>query len=125
MSLVSRGLLRRLASSDRTLPRLLRRLRHAVVTFSVPAPRLVAVPILWIVVSVRGVYAFFLRVFICEPLFKAQCSRYGKRLRTDRHLHWVSGFGDISVGDDVWLDGRSTITFAARFADRPLLTPVI
>jgi acetyltransferase-like isoleucine patch superfamily enzyme len=121
MSLVSPGLVRRLATSDRMLPGVLRRFRRAVITFSVPAPRAVTVPLLWAVVSIRSVYAFLLRVFICEPLFKARCTRYGKRLRTDRHLHWVSGFGDIIVGDDVWLDGRSTITFAARFADRPLL----
>src|SRR4051794_30062836 len=111
MSLVSPGLVRRLANSDGRLPGVLRRVRRAVLTFSVPAPRAVVVPMLWTVVTIRGVFGFLLRVFVCEPLFKAHCTRYGKRLRTDRHLHWVSGFGDIVVGDDVWLDGRSTITF--------------
>jgi acetyltransferase-like isoleucine patch superfamily enzyme len=114
------GLYRWLATSQQPLPRLARTLNRAALTFSVPAPRVLIRPIRWIFVGVRGTWHFALRVFVCEPLFKSYCKQYGRRLRTDCRVHWVAGKGDIVVGDDVWLDGKITITFAARFADRPL-----
>jgi acetyltransferase-like isoleucine patch superfamily enzyme len=100
---------------------MLRAVRRGVRDFSVPAPRVVVRPVLWLFLACRVLYSFVVRVFICEPLFKAHCKSYGRRFRADRHLHWVMGAGDIVLGDDVWLDGKSTITFAARFTDRPLL----
>ncbi len=60
-------------------------------------------------------------MFICEPLNKALLTKYGKNLHTDYRLHWVTGKGDIFVGDNVWLDGNINITFAARFSDHPTL----
>jgi acetyltransferase-like isoleucine patch superfamily enzyme len=42
-------------------------------------------------------------------------------MRTGIYLHWIQGVGDIVIGDDVYLDGKCSISFAARFADRPLL----
>jgi len=72
-------------------------------------------------VSLRSIYYVVKRVFICEPFFKAYCARYGKKLRTGNFIHWVQGKGDIIVGDNVWLDGKSSFTFAARFAGRPTL----
>jgi acetyltransferase-like isoleucine patch superfamily enzyme len=112
---------RYLATSTNRLPCLVRRAYVAVNHFSVPAPRWIIKPILWLFLGLRECYQFLLRVLICEPLFKGYCKRYGRRLRTDCHLHWVAGKGDITVGDDVWLDGKTSITFAARFADHPLL----
>jgi len=64
---------------------------------------------------------FFRRVFIAEPLFKAYCTRYGRNLRTDIFVHWVMGKGEIIIGDDVLIDGKSTFSFASRFVDRPVL----
>jgi acetyltransferase-like isoleucine patch superfamily enzyme len=115
------SLRRRLATSQNFLPRLLRRGYRAANSFSVPAPRVVVKPLLWMFLGMRGAYQFAVRVFICEPLFKAYCKKYGKHLRTDCHLHWVMGKGDIVLGDNVWVDGKISITFAARFADHPLL----
>ena len=115
------SLYRRLATSQQPLPRLMRRVYRAVNSFSVPAPRLLTRPLLLLFLALRGSYHFILRVFICEPLFKAYCKKYGKNLRTDCHIHWVSGKGDIVLGDNVWLDGKIAIAFAARFADHPLL----
>jgi acetyltransferase-like isoleucine patch superfamily enzyme len=58
---------------------------------------------------------------VCEPLFKAYCTRCGKGVRTGVFLHWIQGSGELVVGDDVLLDGKSTIAFAARFTERPVL----
>jgi acetyltransferase-like isoleucine patch superfamily enzyme len=111
----------RLATSDRFAFRILRRGYRALSSLSVPAPHVVTKPLLWLLLAFREGYQFVTRILVCEPLFKAYCKKYGARLRTDCHLHYVQGSGDIVLGDDVWFDGRITITFAARFADRPLL----
>jgi acetyltransferase-like isoleucine patch superfamily enzyme len=115
------GWYRYLATSDRPLPRLVRRLKKFGATFSVPAPRIVFRPILLTFLAIRWCYYFALRVFVCEPLFKAYCKQYGRGLRTGTYLHWVSGRGDIVLGDNVWIDGKSNFRFAARFSDQPTL----
>lgn len=89
--------------------------------FSLPAPRVVLVPLLAIFVGLRSVWHFLRRVFFAEPLFKAYCTRYGKRLKTDIYLHWVQGKGEIILGDDVLMDGMIGIAFAARYRERPRL----
>ena len=78
-------------------------------------------PALALVLSVRQVYYFVARVFVCEPLFKVYCRLYGRRLHTGVFLHWVQGRGDLIVGDDVTFDGKCSITFAARYTHRPTL----
>jgi acetyltransferase-like isoleucine patch superfamily enzyme len=111
----------KLATSQGFLSRTLRGGYRAVRSFSMPAPRVLIKLLLWLFLAGRECYQFALRVFVCEPLFKAYCKKYGRRLRTDCHVHFVQGAGDIVLGDDVIFDGRITITFAARFADHPLL----
>jgi len=117
----SRSLRRKLATSQGGLSRVLRWGYRAAHSFSVPAPRVVIKPALWIFLGLRSTYQFVARVFVCEPIFKAYCKKYGKGLRTDCHIHWIMGKGDIVLGENVWVDGKIAITFAARFADHPLL----
>ena len=105
---------RYLATSNKPFPTMVRRVYRAVQSFSVPAPCFVVRPLLLAFVTLRSIYYFLKRVFICEPFFKAYCVRYGKHLRTGTFLHWVQGKGDIILGDNVWLDGKSSFTFAAR-----------
>lgn len=88
---------------------------------SVPAPRLIVYPGLWLFLFLRNVYYFLARVFFAEPLFKAYCTRYGRNLHTGPHLHWVQGNGDILIGDNVSIDGRCNFFFAASYTERPTL----
>lgn len=115
------SLRRRLATSQATLPRLLRWAYRSVHRFSMPAPRALVRPLLWLFLLLRSAYYFALRVFICEPFFKAYCAKYGRNLHTGCFIHWVQGKGEIVLGDNVTIDGKCTITFAARFSDRPTL----
>jgi acetyltransferase-like isoleucine patch superfamily enzyme len=115
------SLRRYLATSDRLIPRVVRKLNRVRGAFSLPAPRLIVRPMLWVFLTLRSLYYLVMRVFVCEPLFKAYCKQYGRRLRTGVYIHWVQGKGDIILGDDVTIDGKCGITFAARFADRPTL----
>lgn len=119
--MIDASLRRRIARSDHWCAKLLRRGYRGVYRLSLPAPRAIVRPLLWLYVSLRATWHFALRVFVCEPLFKAYCRSYGRNLHTGVSLHWVQGRGDIIVGDDVWIDGKSTFTFAHRFADRPTL----
>ena len=116
MNDVPSGLYRRLATSGGTFPRLVRRVRHAPLTLSVPAPRLLTMPALWLAGMPHGTRSR------CG-CSSASCSSKHIASSTaavvhDRHLHWVAGFGDIVVGDDVLpMDGsRSPSPHAA---DRP------
>jgi acetyltransferase-like isoleucine patch superfamily enzyme len=76
---------------------------------------------LWCFLAVRNTYYFVMRVFICEPLFKAYCTKYGKNLHTGVFIHWVMGKGDIIIGDNVRIDGKCSFAFSPRFIDRPTL----
>jgi acetyltransferase-like isoleucine patch superfamily enzyme len=111
-----------LATSEHWAVRWVLSVRRFVLNFTLPAPRLVVTPALYVYIGLRSVYYFLYRVLICEPLFKAYCTRYGRNLRTDVYLHWVRGGGELIFGDDVFVDGKSSFVFASRFAARPSLT---
>ena len=115
------SLYRTLATSDHPAARLARRARWWPSKVSLPAPRVVVVPVVRAFTAARAVWHFGLRVFVCEPFLKAHCAKYGRGLKTGVYLHWIQGRGELVVGDDVLLDGKIGITFAARFVDRPRL----
>jgi acetyltransferase-like isoleucine patch superfamily enzyme len=110
-----------IAKSDTETARALRRLIKGVNTFSIPAPKALTRPALLAYLAARSGYSFGKRVFVVQPLFSAYTTRCGKNLRTGDQLHWVQGQGDIIVGDDVWIDGKCTFTFASSYAERPTL----
>jgi acetyltransferase-like isoleucine patch superfamily enzyme len=101
---------------------MLRRVYRGVQQFSLPAPRVVVVPMLWAFISGRAIFHFFKRTLICEPLFKAYCTQYGKKLTTGVFIHYIQGRGELIVGDEVTIVGKIGINFAARFCPRPKLT---
>jgi acetyltransferase-like isoleucine patch superfamily enzyme len=115
------NLYRIIALSDHPAARLARKAYWGVKTVTLPAPRIIVKPMLWTFLAIRSVYYFVMRVFICEPLFKAYCKQYGRGVRTDAYIHWVQGQGDIILGNNVEIDGKSSFIFGARFADRPAL----
>jgi len=112
---------RYIAVSDHWFARLGRGIYRAVIRFSLPAPRVLTRPVLQLFLQARSIYYFLIRVLICEPLFKAYCASYGRNVRTGAYLHWVMGEGDIIIGDDVLIDGKSDFTFAARYSENPTL----
>jgi tetrahydrodipicolinate N-succinyltransferase len=89
--------------------------------FSVPAPRWFVRPVLFLFTSLRAIYYFCYRVFICEPLFKAYCSEYGRNLHTGAFIHWVIGPGRLIIGDNVVVDGKCSFVFAHRYTEHPTL----
>lgn len=110
-----------IALSDHWFPRLVRRTRQVLKSFSVPAPRALALPFVSAFLAARTIFYFIARVFFCEPFFKAYCSKYGKNLHTGVFLHWIQGRGELIVGDNVTVDGKCSFIFAARYSPRPTL----
>jgi len=115
------SLRRRVALSDSPAARLARGLYRSITGFSVPAPAILVRPLLAAFLAFRACYYFLARVFVCEPLFKAYCASYGRRLRTGVFIHWITGSGRIEIGDDVLVDGKCSFAFAARYSERPEL----
>jgi acetyltransferase-like isoleucine patch superfamily enzyme len=110
-----------LARSEHPLARAVRGARRGIVGFTLPAPTPLVRPALWTYLGVRALYYFVKRVFICEPLFKAYCTRYGTRVRTGVFLHWVQGKGIINLGDNVVVDGKCSFTFTGQYVPDPIL----
>jgi acetyltransferase-like isoleucine patch superfamily enzyme len=115
------SLRRRLAASQSWQARLMKRTYRSVLKFSVPAPMVIAKPLLWLFLLLRTAYCFALRALICEPLFKAYCTKFGRNLHTGCFVHWIEGKGEIILGDNVMMGGKCSIKFAARFSDHPTL----
>jgi acetyltransferase-like isoleucine patch superfamily enzyme len=110
-----------LATSDEGLPQIVRKLKHEVQNFELPVPLPVVRPMLWGYLAARSTYEAGLRVFIAQPVFRAYCKECGPGLRTGEFIHFVQGKGTMILGSNVWLDGKSTFTFASRFSDEPTL----
>jgi acetyltransferase-like isoleucine patch superfamily enzyme len=111
-----------LSVSDRRFARTARSLRRQVSEFTLPAiSGQMARPALWLYRTLRAMWFFLYRVFVCEPLFRASCRRCGRGVRTDVFIHWISGRGSLEVGNHVLMDGKCSITFAARYAPDPTL----
>jgi len=109
------------ATSPHPAAAALRRARRGLRGFTLPAPRVLVLPYLWLFLAARGVVFFIRRAFIAEPLFKAYCTQVGKGVTTGIYVPWVQGKGDLVVGDHVRISGKLSINFAARFARRPRL----
>ncbi|APR78482.1 Maltose O-acetyltransferase [Minicystis rosea] len=110
-----------LATSDTLLARTARRLHRNATSFTLPAPRIIALPTRWTFVAMREIYHLSKRLLVSEPIFKSYCKQVGARVRTGPYVHYVIGEGDIYLGDDVVLDGLSVFSFAARFSEAPTL----
>jgi len=110
-----------IAVSDHPVARSARRAYHAIGQFHVPMPRLLEVLILRTYVAIRTVYFWLLRLFVVEPILRAHCLRHGKNLRGGGHLPWITGSGDLIIGDNCNVVGKMDVAFAARFSSRPRL----
>jgi len=110
-----------LARSDQPLIRGARRTARRLLDAPVPAPKVIVLPIvkLWRVVQIA--YYFLKRKLIAEPFLKAQCASYGPGLRCGNFVHWISGAGDIVLGEHVQVDGKSDFMFGSLLPERPLL----
>ncbi|MBS0266749.1 MAG: acyltransferase [Planctomycetes bacterium] len=108
---------RYLATSPDAFPTFVRKVHYGLRHFSLPAPRIIARPMLWVFLTLRSIWYFLLRVLITEPLWKASFAEYGKNFTAGTFTPWVLGQGDIRLGDDVLFGGKIDIVFGSRFSD--------
>jgi acetyltransferase-like isoleucine patch superfamily enzyme len=107
--------------SDHPLAAAVRRMRSAGRGFTLPAPRLLVRPYLWLFLALRSAVFFVRRVLVAEPLFKAYCTQLGKGVTTGIYVPWIQGSGELVVGDRVHISGKLGVSFAASFVARPRL----
>jgi acetyltransferase-like isoleucine patch superfamily enzyme len=115
------SLYRRLAISNHPAAGGIRGIYRFLRNFSLPAPRWIFGPILTVYLILRGIYYFCIRVFICEPFFKAYCTKYGRNVHTGVFIHWIQGRGQLIIGDNVLIDGKCGFHFAVRYTEQPTL----
>ncbi|MBS0267321.1 MAG: AMP-binding protein, partial [Planctomycetes bacterium] len=117
----SRRLYRFLALSDHWVARGVRAAYHGLRRLSLPAPGILIKPLRYTLIGLRTLYYFLLRTCICEPVLKSYFRKYGRNFHSGVYLPWIQGTGDIIVGDNVTIDGKIQITFAARYTESPAL----
>lgn len=108
-------------TSDHSVAVGLRRLRGFGRGLTLPAPRLLVRPYLWLFLAARGTLFFLRRILVAEPLFKAYCTRVGRGVTTGVHVPWIQGSGELVVGDHVRVSGKISVSYAASFTSRPRL----
>jgi len=81
-------------------------------TFSLPAPRIVFRPILYVYTLLTNAVQSLVRTMFWTPLFKVQLSHVGERLYLYGGLPYMSGPLKLSVGNDCRISGKTT--FSAR-----------
>ncbi|MGY0557188.1 MULTISPECIES: acyltransferase [unclassified Lysobacter] len=99
----------------------LRTLRRRAHRITLPAPRVLVRPYLWLFLMLRGGVFFLRRVLVAEPLLKAYCTRVGKGVTAGIFVPWVQGSGELVLGDHVHVSGKLGIHFAASFVELPRL----
>ncbi|MCB1571661.1 MAG: acyltransferase [Xanthomonadales bacterium] len=110
------------ARSTHPAARALRALRKRWSTFTLPAPRLIVVPWLYLFLFLRAIVFFVRRRFFAEPLLKAYCTKHGRGVTAGIYVPWVKGRGELLLGDYVRLNGKISIAFAASFVPNPRLS---
>src|SRR5690606_38202637 len=110
-----------LAGSQHPAAAGVRAARGMLRNFTLPAPRLLVLPYLWLFLALRWAVFAFRRLLVAEPLFKAYCTRVGRGVTTGIYVPWIQGKGELLVGDGVHVSGKLSINYAARFCKRPRL----
>lgn len=110
------------ARSQHPVAAAIRRGKRMLEGFTLPAPRIITLPLLYVFVFLRGIIFFLRRHFLAEPLLKAYCTSFGRGVTTGIFVPWVKGSGELILGDGVCFNGKTSIGFAAQFVARPRLT---
>lgn len=71
-------------------------------------------------VAIREGSIWLRRVFWNEPLFRSQCSAVGNGLQMEE-LPYIQGLGNILLGENVRLSGKTGLAFNNRHLKRPTL----
>ncbi|MDD1783952.1 acyltransferase [Enterovibrio sp. ZSDZ35] len=82
----------------------------ALLNISMPAPKLIYLPLYHLVTSAGSLWANMTRVFWWTPLFKGRVQEVGKGLYLYGGLPFISGPVSISLGDQCRVSGQTTFS---------------
>jgi len=71
--------------------------------------------------AVREAASWSIRFFWYEPLFRSQCQVVGERFQMES-LPYLVGRGELTIGSDVNLSGKSSFAFSSRHCESPRLS---
>ncbi len=72
-------------------------------------------------VVARAAMGWALRFFWYEPLWRSQCLKIGERFCMEQ-LPYLTGSGEIVIGNDVRFSGKPSFAFSSRHTRRPKLS---
>ncbi len=72
-------------------------------------------------VALRAAAGWSIRFLWYEPLFRSQCRTIGERFWMEQ-LPYMTGRGEIVIGNDVRFSGKPSFAFSSRYSPRPKLS---
>ena len=116
------GLIRRIKRADSPFFAALKRAAGALLGLHLPVVRYVTRPVFAVLyglhVCLRETLILLLKFFWYEPLFRSQCRSVGGNFHMEK-LPYLNGTGNIVIGNNVRLSGKSQIGFNNRLTERP------
>ncbi len=83
-------------------------------SFSVPLSRRVALVWTFPIRLTIAVWRWLVRVLIVDPMIRSCASSVGARFHAGSHLPYISGSGDVRIGNDVTIAGKVSMLLAWR-----------
>ena len=112
----------------RTLDRLkllgsivLRNFLKGVLGVGIPAPRMIWRPIYYLRLAVLSLFCGLRKVLWCEPLLRAYCRSSGRNLEMSEFVPYITGQGDLYIGDRVRIGGKLNLSFNSRYHKHPAI----
>ncbi len=91
----------------------LKKMYYKIIRFSIPAPRIIWMPIWLLFRHFRNIYHWMYRVLWVTPIYNGFCERIGTRFRAGTFLPYVIGRGRLFLGDNVTIHGKLDIVFGS------------
>ena len=101
----------KIKNNDTFVFRVLRSVYFSLRRFSIPAPKIIALPLWKIVDWLRETFYWILSTFWITPLFKGLCKKVGKGFKAGTFLPYVVGKGHLYIGDRVRIYGKINFYF--------------
>ncbi len=79
-----------------------------ILQFNVPAIKWIYYPLFILFTLIRKTWNYFVQKYIFEPMFKVNCVKVGKRFQIDKGFPSFGANLQMSIGDDVRIDGKNT-----------------
>ena len=115
-------LIRKIKSQDGVLSRLIYRNVKGLLGLSCPAPKFIWKPIYSLRLGFVSFFCGLRKFFWCEPLLRSYASWCGKGLELSEFVPYITGSGNLKIGDRVRMSGQMNFSFNSRYFEEPEIT---